>query len=61
VKFKIELKLKELDLYGNNIKNINVLEKKKFNDLEILDLGWNKISDTSIISKLKIKFKEVYY
>ena len=48
--------LKELDLSNNNISDIKILEKVKFNKLEILNLEWNNISDiSSIISKLKFK------
>ena len=46
--------LKELNLSDNNISDIKVLKKVKFEKLEILDLSENKISkDNSIISKLK--------
>ena len=38
-----------------NISDIKVLENVKFEKLEILYLFGNKISDKSIISKLKIK------
>ena len=47
--------MEELDLSYNNISDIKVLEKVKFNKLEKLCLWGNKISDTSILSKLKIK------
>ena len=52
--------LKELDLGNNKISDIKVLEKIKFNKLEILDLRGNQISNEenlAIISKLKSKIK----
>ena len=52
--------LKELDLGNNKITDIKVLEKIKFNKLEILDLRGNQISNEenlAIISKLKSKIK----
>ena len=56
---KIEFKeLKGLYLYWNNISDIKVLEKVKFDKLKILNLGGNKISkkeNISIISKLNQK------
>ena len=59
---KIEFKeLKKLNLSLNNKSDIKVLEKVKFNKLEILDLGYNQISkkeNNSIISKLKTKIKK---
>ena len=58
---KIEFKeLKELGLHCNNISDIKVLEKVKFDKLEILELSGNQISkkeNNTIISKLKTKKK----
>ena len=54
--------MKELDLYNNKISDIKVLEKVKFNKLEILYLGYNQISknqNATIISKLKSKIKKL--
>ena len=46
IKFK---KLKKLDLSGNNISDISILEKVDFKELKVLDLSRNKISDISIL------------
>ena len=55
---KIKLKqLKNLNLNGNNISDINVLENFKFDKLESLNLGHNKISDINILEK--VNFKEL--
>ena len=47
------LKLKELYLIGNEISDINILEKVNFKELNKLYLNWNKISDINIIRKSK--------
>ena len=49
--------LKELNLSGNNISDIKVLENVKFEKLEILYLSNKKIlkDNYSIISKLKFE------
>ena len=53
---KIEFKeLKELNLFWNNISNINLLEKVKFRKLEVLDFGKNNISDINILEKVNFK------
>ena len=59
---KIEFKeLKELNLCGNYISDIKVLENVKFENLEILNLSLNKISDINILEKVKFKeLKELY-
>ena len=59
---RIEFKeLKELYLCENNISNIKVLENAKFEKLEILNLGNNKISDINILERVKLKeLKELY-
>ena len=50
--------LKELDLSYNNISDISVLEKVKFEKLEKLYLGGNKIDRNKIYSiLLNLKFK----
>ena len=49
--------LKELNLFGNNISDIKVLEKFKFNKLEKLDIGSNEISDINILEN--VNFKEL--
>ena len=41
----MNFKVKELNLSGNNISDIKVLEKVKFEKLEKLNLRWNKISN----------------
>ena len=53
--------LKELDLSYNNISDIKVLEKVKFEKLEKLDLSGNEIDLTKnylIISKLRPLLEE---
>ena len=47
--------LKELDLYYNNISDIEILEKVKFEKLEILNLSLNKISYIKILEKVNYK------
>ena len=49
--------LKELNLRFNNILDIKVLEKAKFDKLEILNLYNNQISDIDILEK--VNFKEL--
>ena len=50
--------LKELYLNSNNISDIKVLERVKFEKLEILNLGRNKISNN--INQLEnVNFKEL--
>ena len=48
----------ELNLSWNNISDIKILEKVKFNKLEKLDLGWNKISNNINILE-NVNFKEL--
>jgi len=59
---KIELKeLKELYLNSNDISDINILENAKFEKLEILNLGNNKIFYINILEKVNFKgLKELY-
>ena len=53
--------LKKLYLYKNEILDINVLEKAIFEKLEILSLGYNKISDINVFEKINFKeLKELY-
>jgi Leucine-rich repeat (LRR) protein len=52
VEFK---KLKKLILNGNNIDNIEILEKVKFDKLEMLDLSNNQISDINILKTVNFK------
>ena len=47
--------LKELNLNDNNIWDIKVLEKVKFEKLEKLDLGKNKISNINIMENVNLK------
>ena len=47
--------MKELNLLHNNISDINVLEKVKFEKLEILILDWNQITDIKVLSNIKLK------
>ena len=54
IKFK---ELNKLDLSGNKISDISVLEKVNFKELKELDLSYNKISDISILEK--VNFKEL--
>jgi len=58
---KIEFQdLKELDLCGNDISDIKILEKAKFKRLEILFLGNNKLTDINILEKVHFeKLKEL--
>ena len=60
---KINFKeLKKLYLNNNNISDIKVLEKVKFEKLEVLDLSENKIDlakNNLIISKLKSSLKKL--
>ena len=44
--------LKELNLYNNDISDIKVLEKVKFEKLEILKLSWNYISNYNILKNV---------
>lgn len=48
-------KLKELDLSGNYINNIKVLERVKFNNLEKYNLSNNSISDIDVFEKINYK------
>ena len=50
--------LKELNLCVNNISDIKILEKVKFDKLEVLDLGYNKISNNIKILE-NVNFKEL--
>ena len=50
--------LKELKLSNNNISDIKVLERVKFEKLEKLDLGVNKISNNINILE-NVNFKEL--
>ena len=53
--------LKELDLCGNDISDIKILEKAKFKRLEILFLGNNKLTDINILEKVNFeKLKELH-
>ena len=53
--------LQELDLYGNNISDIKILEKAQFEKLENLFLNNNKITDINIFEKVNFKeLKELY-
>ena len=53
--------LKELDLCGNDISDIKILEKAKFKRLEILFLGNNKLTDINILQKVNFeKLKELH-
>ena len=49
--------MKKLSLKNNKISDIKVLERVKFEKLELLDLGGNKISDINILEK--VNFKEL--
>ena len=51
VKFKFA-NLRVLNLEGNNILDINILEIVNFKKLEELNLGGNEISDINILEKL---------
>ena len=51
----VNLKVKELDLYGNTISYINILETVIFNKLEKLDLNINEICDINILEKVIFK------
>ena len=56
----IKIKFKNINLlniYYNNIKDINTLEEANFKGLKILNLGRNNISDISVLSK--VNFKEL--
>ena len=54
------LDLKELDLCGNDISDIRILEKAKFKKLEIIFLGNNKLTDINILEKVHFeKLKEL--
>ena len=59
---KIEFKkLKELNLSGNNLLDINKLGKVKLENLKILDLGGNQIKDINILENVNFKeLKELY-
>ena len=50
--------MKELELFSNNISDISVLEKVRFEKLEKLNLGSNKISNNINILK-NVNFKEL--
>ena len=57
-------KIKELDLYHNNISDIKVLGKVKFEQLLMLDLRGNEINHnkySSIIEILKSKLNYLIY
>ena len=55
------VKLYILYLNNNLIKNISVLEKVKFIQLQKLSLHYNKISDLSVFDKTKLnKLQELY-
>ena len=57
----IFINIRVLNLTNNNIPDINILEKVKFEKLEKLCLDNNKISDINILEKVKLKnLKEVY-
>ena len=62
--FKIEFKeLKELNLSGNKISDINILEKVNFKELKELYLSGNNLSEVEnylIINNLKLKIKNLY-
>ena len=59
---KIEFKeLKTLYLSNNNISDIKVLENAKYEKLEIINLGENKIFDINILEKVKFKELKVLY
>ena len=56
---KVNSSLTCLDLSRNKIKNINVLKKVNFKNLETLDLENNKISDIKVFdNKAQITLKE---
>ena len=59
---EIELKqLKELYLYDNNISEINILKNAKFEQLEILSLAYNKITDINVLEEVNFnKLRELY-
>ena len=59
---KIEFRdIKELDLCGNDISDIKILEKAKFKKLEIIFLGNNKLTDINILEKVHFeKLKELH-
>ena len=53
--------IRSLNLTNNNISDINILEKIKFEKLEKLYLDNNKISDINILEKVRFKeLKELY-
>jgi len=54
------IKLKILDLHGNEISNIKILEKAKFINLENLNLSENKISNINVFEKVNfVSLKEL--
>ena len=58
----IEFKrLKKIDLFHNNISDINALEKSNFEKLEELDLGDNKISDINVLEKVNFKNLKILF
>ena len=59
---KIEFKeLKELILYNNNISDIKPLMQAKFQNMEILDLSQNKISNINVLESVRFKgLKQLY-
>ena len=57
IKFK---ELKELNLSGNEISNINILENVNFNELEELDLSLNKINKAENYYILFILKSKIY-
>ena len=48
-------KLEVLDLSGNEISDINILENVNFKKLKELDLSENKISDIKVLEKVKFE------
>ena len=48
-------KLNEIDLFNNNISDIKILEKIKFDNLEILDLSMNYISNINFLENDNFK------
>ena len=46
---------------NNNISDIKVLEKVKFEKLELLNVGENKISDINVLGKVNFKIKRITF
>ena len=62
IEFSVDAKeLKELKITYNHLLNLKILEKVKFDKLEILNLSSNKILDINILKGLNFKkLKQLY-